>query len=449
VANALKMKHQIRTLPDLGNDDIAGTPAVKGVLYGRYIQSFDQFGNDAFSSNNAFTFNSNDPAVADLFDQVNIYYWIETIATNYAKLFGPLPTDRTLPVVVNIPALENAFFSPAELVPGFPGGFMAFGDPSQQTGDVMDDYSRDMTVAGHEYLHAVVDGFLLNFGNSDIDNPPRAVNEAIADFFPASMFNDPRIGPIIAFFHFGPDLALNGESLRNLTEERVAPNDLSAFLGQSGLPEEHEAGLIFGASLWRLRTAIKKNISDPLLASSLPNWPQTTAEVGFPAVDTNNAEAAYTAYFFACLEALVDDLLATKGFTTAAKGLGALMANGAIGNFDTGTMYQINALGGLNLSMDSRFLEFVDNHGLDFQLKAGQKIDVTITGNAQDHTAVDFDIQNPGVNFTFPNAKTVTGNNSKVAQKQITVVNDGTYTFAFRNVGAGPGRYKLQIKVSN
>ncbi|MFN0205207.1 MAG: hypothetical protein ACKVS6_02700 [Planctomycetota bacterium] len=446
IANALKEKHSYKPLAELGVDDIDGTPAVDGAIYGRYGQTLDANFFDAFSANHIFTFNSNDPATGDLFDQVNIYYWIQQSATKYAKLFGPLPTDRCMPIVVNVPGVENAFFAPVDLGAGFGEGFLLFGDPSSQTGDLMDDYSRDMSVASHEYLHAVADGLGLQFGAADVDFPPRAVNEAIADYFSASLHKDPRIGPIIAFNHLGPDLLLLGESIRNLSDDRVFPDDLNFLVGQTGLPEEHEAGVIFGATLWRLREVLKDKIADPIIAASLPNWPQTMREAGFPVVDISNAQDAYGAFYAQCLQTLFDDLLAAKGNTTAAKGLGAMLANGAIGNPSNSPIVHWDATAGLNISFDSEFLNLND-HAIRFTFVAGQKIDITITGNSSDGTLVDFLILDPGSDFTFPNAKVVTGNNNKVSQKQITVVNPGMFTFYFQNAGQSPGRYKLQMKV--
>lgn len=447
IKNALAKKHSAKPLAELGFETAGASPGVDGTLFGRYGLVVDGLAADAFSANHNFGFLNQDPLTADLFDQVNIYYWVETIATAYAKLFGPLPTDFAMPLIVNIPGIENAFFSPSDSGLGLGPGFMLFGDPSQQTGDFMDDYSRDMTVTGHEYLHAVADGMGLQFGAADIDNPPRAVNEAIADYFSASFFNDPQIGKIIAHFHYGPDLSLDPDAIRDLTELRVAPGDVSATLGQSGLPEEHEAGLIFGATLWRIRTAVKKAVADDAIADTLALWPQTTADVGFPTVDTNNAQQAYEKYFAACLKVVIDRIFTIKGTATGGKALGAALVNGAIGNFDTNTAYVLNGTAGLSLSYDSVFSEGVDNHAISLVLAAGRQVDITITGNGADQTQVDFTIQAQQGDFNFPSAKVVTGSNSKVSQKQMTVVNAGTYIFKIQNIGSGPGRYKLQIKV--
>lgn len=449
VAAALAQKQSLKSLPELGIEDAGtGTPGINGTLFGRFSIVFDAGSNDDFSTKHVFDFDSTDPIEKDLFDQSNIYFWIYQQAAALTKLFGPLPTEYTMPVIVNVPGIENAFFSPGDAGLGFGNGFMLFGDLSQTTGDPMDDYSRDMTVAGHEYFHAVADGIGMQFGNSPVDNPPSAVNEAIADYFSATLFNDSRVGSVIAFFHFGPDLGLSPDSIRDLGAERVFPLDLTIQTGQTGLPEEHEAGLIFGATLWRLRTKLKKAIADDAISHSMAQWPQTTNDVGFATVDQNNAQAAYGAFYNSCLQTILDRIAATKGFPTMIKAFAAMLPNGAIGNEDAGTALPIDATTGGSINYDSEFLFGVKHHAVRLTLKVGQKIDITITGNIQDQTQVGFDIVNSAGNFAFPNPLTILNNNQKASRKGIFTNVAGSYDFVFKNLGANPGRYKLQLKVT-
>lgn len=444
LANALVPKAGSKPLAELGTIDIADSPGVDGGLYGRFAQIIDVLGADAFSSKRQFMFDDSDPAEADLFDQADMYYWITQHALALLKIFEEIPTDYAMPVLVNVPAIENAFYSPTDLGSGFGPGFMLFGDPSVQTGDLMDDYSRDPSVVGHEYFHAVADKFSLQLGDGAVDTPPRAVNEAIADYFSATFHNNPLVGPVISKFHLGPDLQLSPTAIRNLDELRTFPEDLTLQIGSTGLPEEHEAGLIFGASLWRLREVVKNKFADFFIAGSLGDWPNTMGEVGFATVNPGNAEAAYRAFYQRCLEAVVDFAFLQKGSTFGGRTLGALMENGALGNRAAGTAYVVNAAPGITLNFDCAFLGGVE-HSIAFNLAAGQKIDITLNGNAADGTLLDFEWKAPE-NFAFPKAKTIVKNGQKVSQVQINTVVPGVHTLDIRKLGP-TGRYKARIRI--
>jgi len=450
--NALASKPSATSLADVAMQTVVQGLAEDGFLFGRFAQVFGWIPPDDLE---VFVDEQHDFSVAtdDLpspdsqsFDQVNTYAWITRSATWLDSLFGPLGTDYALPVIVNFAGLLNAFYTPDDLGLGHgPGGFV-FGDVSGQTGSAMDDLSRDPTVVTHEYVHAVVDKAGLAFGNSDVDTPPRAVNEALADYFSASFHKTPCIGPVLAKF-LGLNLGLDGPCLRDLSEARLLPEDLFAVTGGGGLPEEHEAGVIFGATLWRMRTALKQKAADAAIADSLPDWPMSMFEVGFDDVTVGNAEAAYAAYYGNCLWAVLDELEFTGGSKLAGKALGAAMANGAVGLPEFAGDWIADLEAGGKLAWSSEFLGLIDSHAVGMLLTQGQTLSVSVKGIAG--TTVDFALFGDPGGLIEQSGKVVNAAGTSATEKDIFVAASDYYVIVVGNrVGFG-GSYKATLTVKN
>ncbi len=453
IAQALASAEAPGSLPDVAVAGVVTGLANNGTLYGRFAfmlgeadaQTLFAFG----SANHDWSVPSDDVTLGDptssgqLFDFTNAYSWITRMGRYVQKPFRkPIGSNFSIPVVVNVSDLPNAFYTPDDLGIGTGAGFFAFGDLSSDTTESMDDFSRDPTVVCHEYTHAVCDKAGLVFGDADTDTPPRAVNEAIADFFSAAYNQTPCIGPVF-MATLGPDFSVSGDCLRDLSSQRVFPEDLLFETGQTGLPEEHEAGVIFGATLWRVRAALGKS-ADRLIADSMFDWPADSAEAGFPVVNPGNAEAAYAAYFALCTSAVLDEVQAQKGAAKLAKAFGAVLPNGTLGldAFDTAPTFVFPGKGKLKWS--SEFLGQNAEHALDLQLFAGDSLTVSVTGLLG--TPVDFVILVNQMDDLIE-SQPPTDDGVTVTWKDVLVNHEGTYRLLVSNRSSLGGTYKGSVLV--
>jgi hypothetical protein len=440
---------------------------IAGTLTGRYCTVAD-FDAVLFSPIFDFPFNDSGATLVDgtipeaqAFDHVNAYYWITRTAKYLTKVTGTLPSNICIPTYVNFhydefgnpEPYKNAFYSPTDPdgPENFGDGFFVFGDFDIETGDLMDDVSRDPTVVSHEYFHGMSDFAGLTFGDDALDTPPRAVNEAIADYGATSFHKDPALGAVLAF-HSGEDFdpPIINPYLRNLSLPLVVDDNLFDTVNpETDLPEEHEAGEIFGAALWRLRQNAKQKAADDLVINNLAAWPQTVAELGFDPVTPANAEDAYEAYYFECFLSLLESALApggAKGWKQAGHVLGAFLAHGIAD--DDGTIVALPTEDAkASFKVASAFLGSLTEHSFALDLLAGQPLTVTLTGDKDDATQVDFDFPDaaPG-DLEFPFDKTVNATGTKVSQKNITVVAPGSLVLRF-TTASGPGAYKAMVKV--
>ncbi|MBL8695941.1 MAG: hypothetical protein JNJ88_17740 [Planctomycetes bacterium] len=451
VADALIAKETMQSLRDLSLQDVVPGLADKGKLFGRFGHVLDDLSNDAFSTTRTYPFSDSVAQQADLFDQSNLYYWLTTLGFGFSKNLAPLSVtghlgiDYSIPTVVNIPDLANAFFTTADLGLGHGPGFFAFGDLSDSTGSDADDFSRDPTVTAHEYFHGIAAGFGFLFGANPLDTPPRAVNEAIADFYAASLLKDPRIGRVIATNGIGDLFGIQGDALRSVAEPRILPDDLAIINPNTSLPEEHEAGLIFAATLWNLRQHLKNpKLAEQIILSSMPDWPSTTAEVGFVTVTSQNAVDAYAAFYADCLLSVLSTVNAFKGFNAAARATGPLLKNGALGSltFATEPAFDLSAIGG-TVKFNSEFLEGISMHSIAILLAAGQRVDVTAVGNKQDGTPLDF-LLSGSSNPSATQPKITKG--LSVSQKGTIAGTNGILFVDLIVTDGLPGRYTLTIR---
>lgn len=209
--------------------------ALDGTLTGRYVQVSDL---DAVLLSPSYNFRHADDDLASIsgiiatyeaFDHVNTCSWMTRMADFLTKVMGTLPSDSCIPVIVNFDnsglGYANAYYSSSELDGGGVGyepGFFVFGDLDAVTLDLRDDLSRDPSIVCHEYTHGMVDKGGNNFGNALLDTPPRAVNEAIADYAAATYLKDPSIGYVF-LLHSAEDVGLSGDALRNLEDAVTLP----------------------------------------------------------------------------------------------------------------------------------------------------------------------------------------------------------------------------------
>jgi hypothetical protein len=463
VKDAIIGKEGNVNLPQLTNEDIAlnGTVIVAdGVLGGRYVRIIDNDdGVVIWNSKYSFPHQDDDPTsisglipTYDAFDHVNTYSWMTRMAEFLTDVMGTLPSDSCMPVIVNAIGLgsANAYYSTAALDLNAPG-FFAFEDSSTSALDAMNDISRDPSIVCHEYAHGAVHKGGNEFIDAPVDTPPRAVNEAIADYAAASYLDDPRIGFVFKL-HSADDIPAPapGDSLRDLTDEVTLPDDLWNEVGGTGLPEEHVAGLVFGTALWRARENLKEKVTDDLFLNGLPGWPQSTAEAGFPVVTPANAGAAYAAYYYQCFEAMMDTLLADKkkGLKNAGPLLGAFLAHGITGT-GPGNAYTLDATAsskGMQLQLESAFLGSLNEHSFLLTLAAGQTLDLSVKGEKKDGTVVDFAFDDDPGDFTYGKPKKAKADGSSAELKKILVNVPGTYLVTISNPGSGGGRYKAKLK---
>jgi hypothetical protein len=138
------------------------------------------------------------------------------------------------------------------------------------------DFAYDADVIYHEYTHAVVGGdriWAVRIDESGPDASPRALNEAMADYFACSVMGD----PIMAEFAL-----VNLGAGRDLTEYKGCPANYHG--------EEHLDGLMYSSALWEIREALGTVDADAIIFNALMTF---TIATGFEeAASATIAEAA-------------------------------------------------------------------------------------------------------------------------------------------------------------
>lgn len=438
-------------LPAIATEDVMpSTGAVAGTLVGRFAHVID---NEDYvvqaPAGLDFPFDDEGvPDEAEAFDHVNTYYWLTRAAKRVRRLFRGFDSDYAMPAVVNVDGMFNAFYSTADLGLGHGSGYFAFGQFDEYTGDVMDDFSRDPSIVAHEYTHGAVEKMGIGLLFNPVDTPPRAVNEAVADYFAAGILEDARVGGSF-IVHSGGDLAMDGDALRNLAEPKVFPTNLFDVTS-GGKPQEHAAGHIFGAALWRARGEVGAGRFDRAVARSMPSWPVSTAEVGIPYVNAQNAEIATAAFNYECLEPILEQLenrkKKRKGRKLAMRALGAFMTHGVMGQRGIAT-YELDTRRYRRAKFDAAFLGGLDEHDLDLELRKGQRVWIVVSGHPADGTLVDVSLDATNKQVRQPKGKAVLNDGQRVKLRKMKVKKNGTYRVTFGNPGGLGGRYHVKIRV--
>lgn len=206
-----------------------------------------------------FLYDPVEPAFDEPFAEVNGYHHANRAAEYFRDTHGFTWTcgaETLMQLFVNYAEAprvphENAAYSPTS---GRDCGFMFFGQGRTR------DFVYDSDVVCHEFGHAVVDGtsqlgfFVVDRQGLSYD--PGSVNEAVADYFAASINGDP------AMAEYFRDTTLGAEgALRNLDNAFVCPDDL--------VGEVHFDGRIFAGFLWDVHEAIGVEKSDVLVFTSV------------------------------------------------------------------------------------------------------------------------------------------------------------------------------------
>ena len=105
------------------------------------------------------------------------------------------------------------------------------------------DFAYDSRVIYHEHTHAVIGTTRLQLpavlDQYGLEYSPRSMNEGLADFFAASLADDPVIGNYVG---------VDGLGLRDLSRRRSCPEDM--------VDEVHAQGELIGSVLWNVQEAI-------------------------------------------------------------------------------------------------------------------------------------------------------------------------------------------------
>jgi hypothetical protein len=209
----------------------------------------------------------------DRFDQVTGYYNLARMAEYFERQIGWTPGSGTLaglvplPVLANVPALFNAFFTPpSEGWPddGYPA-FLAFGD--EFAAPLVNDFVRDPTVPRHEFSHAVmydtgsaINDFFDCTDHCDLGDGS-LLHEALADYFAIASLGGRES---VVGSQLGDGLAAAARDLRN---DFRFPCDLAN--------EPHADGRIWSAFLYEVRSLLGKRLDAVVFASllDLPHKP--------------------------------------------------------------------------------------------------------------------------------------------------------------------------------
>lgn len=226
-----------------------------GYLIGAHADVYDNQGFDPWSPDFSFLYDPYDPLEKDYFDAVQAYYqmniswewWNKTILSKYGPLSPAYFYDLSIPVIVNVNGMCNAFYSPdlGEGNPGFAFGDEGACDPSSE------DLVVDNDIFRHEYTHAMMHwcGFDAQFGGP-MHYYGRSMGEGNADWFGYIYSKDPWIADV------GWSWSSDGY-LRNLDNVRMYPFDVEYPYPSGGLPEEHYTGEIWGGYLYDLYQILK------------------------------------------------------------------------------------------------------------------------------------------------------------------------------------------------
>lgn len=408
----------------------------KGFMTGARFDVFDDNGNDPFAVNGKFVF---DPLTqADAFDVSNTGFEINAAYAHLKKNLGhDLGSNFAMPLLVNVKDTTlNAFFTPSTFPDGHTDGFMLFFD-NEQLGSVEADFSRDPSVVDHEYTHAWMHFEGESF-EDPVDYPTRAANEAIADFFALAKQKDTVLARYIEHIYQGIGIA------RDLADDDhlLATFADAVALTQSGLPEEHRLGEVFGCFMTDLRFELGTKKSMRLVYDALPFIANDMASLGFANVDATNAFDATQAFcseFFTGMltadqQAGGKNLGAIHG-AAAARGIGDSLAVGSANLIDLASLPKGK------ITIPSEFVVDGSEHLYAFTAPLNSKLTLTIKGkggvqpefNLVLGTLTDFDLK-------------VTGNGKKVTIHAL--CSDATETYAFTVGTAGAlGEYTLTLDI--
>ena len=191
---------------------------------------------------------------------VNLYYHVHRMASHFRDALG---YNQPIPVLVvsnmhsgsgsSAQPLDNAFYTPYGTNYEKDGLFVGQGT------NVDLSYGGDVVM--HEFTHSVINHVAIGIaaqGNADqygINRMPLGIHEGLADYFPASLNNDPVIGA------YALEMIQPGASRDISSFTKVCPNDMTG--------EEHADGELISSAMWGVRNIIGAERSDLLVYSAL------------------------------------------------------------------------------------------------------------------------------------------------------------------------------------
>ncbi|KAF1083511.1 MAG: hypothetical protein GQF41_0289 [Candidatus Rifleibacterium amylolyticum] len=225
VSHPLKCEPTVETLPDL----------IDGTLKGRYADIHNDETANAVSEDGTFVY----PTHNLHFNEAMMYYLVNRVHAYFSGL-GFDRLDSPMKAVVRYDVLyDNAFFSVLE-------NALYFGD-----GYKFNDLAREESVCFHEYAHAARHQIV----KLKYEGEAGAIDEGVADYFSASLSDDPIVGEFIV-------AKMNKPWLRNLSEAQH-------HYPESIVGQVHEDGKIWGCTLWDLRVRLGAATADRLVLNSL------------------------------------------------------------------------------------------------------------------------------------------------------------------------------------
>lgn len=193
-------------------------------------------------------FNSDNPA----FEEVMAYFHLNE-AIRYLESLGYRGSraifHEPMPVDANGTKDDNAWYSPHERS-------LTFG-----LGGV--DEAEDAEIILHELGHAIQDAICPGFGQSQ---EAAAMGEGFGDYFAVSFFagkKTPHYRTAFASWDGIVDDDLDPPRVRMVNEKLT----YESFDHSEG-GDEHDNGQIWSATLWEIRTALSREIADPIILES-------------------------------------------------------------------------------------------------------------------------------------------------------------------------------------
>ena len=216
---------------------LSGDVVVRDLLYmikatalkGDYIRVYNEDEKDASEDDGRYVYEPDNTH----FDEAMVYCHVNLIHDYFAALgFNGLDKAKLKAKVHVGDDYDNAYYHP------WYGGIY-FGD-----GNKLNDLAKEAGVIHHEYTHAVTRKInSLRYGEAG------AMNEAFSDYFACTQDEEPQIGEWCCE-------RLERECFRDLTSTKHYPEDIEG--------EVHRDGEIYGATLWDLRKALGKQVTDIL-----------------------------------------------------------------------------------------------------------------------------------------------------------------------------------------
>lgn len=197
-----------------------------------------------------FYYQSSDPR----FSEVQVYYGAAR-AAEFIRSLGFSGLNRQFQAIAYFfnpenPFDVNAFFTPT--------AFNNAGAIVLQVNRLGADTAFDSDIIFHEYGHATVHAIVNSLNSSKMF---RAVNEAYADYFAATYFDNPEIAEYFPYLSPSPNVLLRENFLRNIDNGTRYPDDVKG--------REHQDSLMFSGALWQVRQALGRERGNAIAINGL------------------------------------------------------------------------------------------------------------------------------------------------------------------------------------